>query len=80
MKKLEIAKEKWKMEHLLRSDTIIKVYLKIAQNVSELSRCNRSKVGAIIVKSTNIISYGYNGTPAGFCNDCEVDLCFKCVV
>lgn len=54
-----------------RSLKINKVYLKIALNISELSRCSRAKVGAIIVKDKNIISYGYNGTPSGFCNICE---------
>jgi dCMP deaminase len=54
-----------------RSLKIIKTYLKIASNISELSRCNRAKVGAILVKDKNIISYGYNGTPSGFCNECE---------
>ena len=31
------------------------------------------KVGAIIVKDGNIISFGFNGTPAGECNTCEID-------
>jgi len=56
------------MERLLK---INKIYLKIALNIAELSRCNRAKVGAILVKDKNIISYGYNGTPSGFCNECE---------
>jgi len=56
------------MEH---SSRIIKVYLNIAVEISQLSYCKRSKVGALIIKDRNIISYGYNGTPTGFCNDCE---------
>ena len=48
--------------------------MNLAKEISKLSRCNRAKVGALIVKDKNIISYGYNGTPAGFCNDCENDL------
>jgi dCMP deaminase len=59
------------MEHLLRHKQQIEVYLKIALTISELSRCKNAKVGAIIVKDKNIISYGYNGTPSGFCNECE---------
>jgi len=47
------------------------MYMNLATEISNLSRCNRAKVGALIVKNKNIISYGYNGTPAGFCNDCE---------
>lgn len=38
---------------------------------SNLSYCSRKKVGAIIVKDGKIISDGFNGTPAGFNNDCE---------
>lgn len=47
------------------------VYLNIALEVSKLSRCNRAKVGAIIVKDGNIISFGFNGTISGMCNECE---------
>lgn len=54
----------------LNKDT---AYLKIAHNVSELSYCVRKKVGAIIVKDDNIIAIGYNGTPSGFENICEID-------
>jgi dCMP deaminase len=32
----------------------------------------RSQVGALIVKDNNVLSYGYNGTPAGFDNQCEL--------
>jgi dCMP deaminase len=46
-------------------------YLKMAIEWSKLSHCKRKKVGAIIVKEGMIISDGYNGTPSGFCNDCE---------
>ena len=49
------------------------VYMNIAQEVSSLSRCTRSKVGVVIIKDKNIVSYGYNGTPAGFDNTCEID-------
>jgi len=40
-------------------------FMKIAKIVSERSTCNRAKIGAIIVKNKNIISTGYNGSPAG---------------
>lgn len=46
-------------------------YLKIAKEWAELSCCSRRKVGALIVKNGMIISDGFNGTPAGFPNDCE---------
>ena len=38
---------------------------------AENSHARRHKVGAIIVKDGMIISDGYNGTPAGFDNNCE---------
>lgn len=47
------------------------VYMNIAGEVSQLSKANRKKVGAIIVKDNNILSFGYNGTPSGFDNTCE---------
>lgn len=46
-------------------------YLKICDIIAELSRAERKKVGAIIVKDDAIISYGFNGTPYGFDNTCE---------
>jgi dCMP deaminase len=46
-------------------------YLKMANEWSNLSCCNRKKVGALIVKDGTIISDGFNGTPKGFSNDCE---------
>lgn len=48
-----------------------KAYLRMARSWSELSHCQRKKVGAIIVKDDMIISDGYNGTPSGFDNTCE---------
>lgn len=46
-------------------------YMKVAGHAAELSYCERGKVGAVIVKNGNIISFGYNGTPSGFDNCCE---------
>ena len=54
-----------------RIDQFERMYMNIAHEVSTLSRCNRKKVGAIIVKDGNIVAFGYNGTPRGFCNECE---------
>lgn len=48
-----------------------KFYLDIASTISKASYCNRNKVGAILVKDDNIISFGYNGTIKGFDNICE---------
>lgn len=46
-------------------------YMGIAQAVSKASYAERNKVGAVMVKDHNIISFGYNGTPHGFDNACE---------
>lgn len=54
-----------------RSEQFERMYMNIAYEVATLSRCNRKKVGAIIVNSGNIVAFGYNGTPSGFCNECE---------
>lgn len=45
----------------------------VAMLISQHSRATRNKVGAVLVKDKRIISIGYNGTPAGFPNECEVD-------
>lgn len=47
-------------------------YIKMAQIWANLSHANRKKVGALIVKNNTIISDGYNGTPSGFENECEI--------
>lgn len=49
------------------------VFINIAKETSTLSHCVRSKVGAVLVKDGNIISFGYNGTPSGMDNTCEKD-------
>ena len=50
-----------------------KRYLRMARIWAENSYCTRRKVGALVVKDKMIISDGYNGTPAGFENVCELD-------
>jgi dCMP deaminase len=47
------------------------MYLHICNVIAHQSHACRAKVGALIVKDTNILSFGYNGTPAGFDNKCE---------
>jgi dCMP deaminase len=49
----------------------VKLYSDIADRVSQMSHATRAKVGAVIVKDNTIISYGYNGMPHGWPNDCE---------
>lgn len=50
------------------------IYLQICNSISELSRAERMKVGAIIIKDNAIISYGFNGTPNGLDNECEEEM------
>ena len=49
------------------------VYMNVAKEIATLSHCTRSKVGAVLVKDGNVISFGYNGTPSGMDNCCERD-------
>lgn len=49
----------------------IELYMDFARRVAKLSYAKRLQVGAVIVKDDTVISYGYNGTPAGWDNDCE---------
>ena len=48
-------------------------FLKIALTISELSTCERSQVGAIVVTEDNsqIVGIGYNGNYAGGPNVCD---------
>ena len=48
-----------------------KTYMRMAEELSKLSYAQRKKVGCLVVKDTQIISEGYNGTPKGFDNTCE---------
>jgi dCMP deaminase len=48
-----------------------KTYMRMAEELAKLSYAERKKVGCLIVKDTQIISEGFNGTPAGFDNSCE---------
>ncbi len=48
-----------------------KIFLKIATELSQASKCVSKQVGAVIVKDGRILSTGYNGTPAGFINCSE---------
>ena len=48
----------------------VNAYIDIAHRVAELSYARRLKVGAVIVKD-DVITYGYNGMPSGWDNNCE---------
>jgi dCMP deaminase len=46
-------------------------YMDLAERISQMSFAEKRKVGAVAVKEGNILAFGFNGTPAGFDNDCE---------
>jgi dCMP deaminase len=49
----------------------IDLYMDWAKRAAKLSHARRLHVGAVIVKDDSVISYGYNGMPAGWDNNCE---------
>lgn len=51
-----------------------KIYLEICDNIAKLSKCNKHKVGSLIVKDNHIITTGVNGTISGFDHCCENQL------
>lgn len=50
-------------------------YLNCAENFAYRSTCLKRKYGAIIVKNDAVISTGYNGSPRGFENCCDIGDC-----
>lgn len=56
---------------MAKTKELDRVYMNMAKELSTLSKAERGKVGAIIVKENHIIAEGYNGTPMGFDNSCE---------
>ncbi len=55
----------------------VNYYLDIAQTVAERSTCLRRCYGAILVKSDEIISTGYNGAPRGRKNCADLGMCTR---
>ena len=51
----------------------IDLYMDWASRTAQLSHAIRRQVGAVIVKDDSVISYGYNGMPAGWDNNCEFE-------
>jgi dCMP deaminase len=49
----------------------IDLYMDWAERTAHLSYAKRLQVGAVIVKDDSVISYGYNGMPSGWDNNCE---------
>jgi dCMP deaminase len=52
----------------------IDMYMDWAARCARLSHAVRLQVGAVIVKDDSVISYGYNGMPAGWDNNCEDEI------
>lgn len=50
-------------------------YLEIARAVSRRSTCLRRQYGAVIVNDDEIIATGYNGSPRGETNCCDIGVC-----
>ncbi len=49
----------------------VDAFMDTAERFAQLSSAVRLQVGAVVVKDQRIISIGYNGTPAGWTNECE---------
>lgn len=52
-------------------DKYKQLYMDWASRTAQLSHAVRLQVGAVIVKNDSVLSYGYNGMPAGWDNECE---------
>lgn len=50
-------------------------YLSIAKIVATRSTCLRRRYGAVIVNNDQIVGTGYNGSPRGEQNCCDVGVC-----
>ena len=57
---------------MIISDQDIEYYLQVAKLTALRSRAKRLKVGAVLVNSDRVMAVGYNGTPAGWDNECEL--------
>ncbi len=55
-------------------EKFINLYMDWAKRTANLSHARRLQVGAVIVKDDSVISYGYNGMPAGWDNNCEYEV------
>ena len=53
----------------------IDTYLNVAEVFAYRSTCIKRKYGAVIVKDDVVISTGYNGSPRGFDNCCDLGRC-----
>lgn len=53
----------------------IDTYLNCAESFAYRSTCLKRKYGAVIVKDDAVISTGYNGSPRGYENCCDIGTC-----
>jgi len=58
---------------LSKEEKYDQMYLDIAKRVSSMSHCERNQVGCVLVRDDRILSMGWNGTPTGFNNCCEIE-------
>ena len=53
----------------------IDTYLNVAEAFAYRSTCLKRKYGAVIVKDDVVVSTGYNGSPRGYTNCCDIGTC-----
>ncbi|MCX4377808.1 MAG: dCMP deaminase family protein [Lachnospiraceae bacterium] len=53
----------------------VDTYLNCAENFAYRSTCIKRKYGAVLAKDDAVISTGYNGSPRGFENCCDIGEC-----
>jgi len=61
--------------HLYPNSKASRAYMEIAKIVSMRSTCIRAHVGTVIIKNDTIVSTGYNGSPRGESNCCDLGIC-----
>lgn len=55
----------------------IDTYLNVAEVFAYRSTCIKRKYGAVIVKNDAVVSTGYNGSPRGYENCCDIGECSR---
>lgn len=53
----------------------VNTYLNVAETFAYRSTCIKRKYGAVVVKDDMVISTGYNGSPRGLVNCCDIGRC-----
>lgn len=64
-----------KYKKCITRPSVDEYYLNIAKAVSKRSSCIVRQYGAVIVKNDEVISTGYNGSPRGSENCCDIGYC-----